>query len=147
MMSRFLRALFLALKFTFQGKRIEPKHPALDTWAREAARRVDTVYRAAEAEGLDKNARNALVLHLDKRDISMETILASVKHHVTVEYVKLLLDSTPHTFVAIYASNLNDRYRVTILYEQVRQTATKRALKALSEHLENIPSQPNVKNL
>ncbi len=147
MIGRFLRALFLAIKFTLQGKRVAPKYPALDVWAREAARRVDAVYRAAEANGLVEAERNAILLHLDSRDISMETILASVKHHVAVEYVKLLLDSTPHTFVAIYASNLNDRYRVAALSEQVQQPAIQSALKDLSEHLESIPSQPDVKNL
>jgi hypothetical protein len=147
MIGRYFRALFLALKFTMRGKRITPAHPSLDIWAREAARRAEAVYRAANANGLDAAARKSIHLHLDKRDINMETILASVKHHVTVEYVKLLLDSTPHTFVAIYASNLNDRYRVAQLCEQVTQPEVQAALRGLSEHLEMIPSQPDVKNL
>lgn len=147
MIRRILRALFLALKLTMRGKRIAPEHPAVAMWAREAAGRVDAVYRAAEANGLGATERKAILLHLDKRDISMETILASVKHHVTVEYVKLLLDSTPHTFVAIYASNLNDRYRVAQLCEEVKQPAIQAPLKGLSEHLDRMPTQSDVKIL
>jgi hypothetical protein len=61
--------------------------------------------------------------------------------------VKLLLDSTPHTFVAIYASNLNDRYRVVHLRDAVVQPDVKESLAHLSEHLDSMPSQPNPKNL
>jgi hypothetical protein len=147
MIARYLRAFVLALKLTLRGRQIAPKHPELDTWAREAARRVDIVYRTANVNGLNEAARKALILHLDGRDISMETILASVWHHTTMEYVKLLLDSTPHTFVAIYASNLNDRYRVAQLRDAVQPSAVKAALAGLSDHLDSIPSQVNPKNL
>lgn len=147
MIRRYLRAFFMALKLTLKGKRIAPKYPELDVWAREAARRVDAVYRAADANGLGEPARKALILHLDSRDISMETILASVRHHATEEYVKLLLDSTPHSFIAIYASNLNDRYRVAQLCDAVQPLPVKAAIASLSDHLEAIPSQPDAKNL
>jgi hypothetical protein len=147
MIARYLRAFVLALKLTLRGRQIAPKHPELDPWAREAARRVDIVYRTANVNGLNEAARKALILHLDGRDISMETILASVWHHTTMEYVKLLLDSTPHTFVAIYASNLNDRYRVAQLRDAVQPSAVKAALAGLSDHLDSIPSQVNPKNL
>jgi hypothetical protein len=147
MIGRVGRALVLALKLTAQGRRIEPKYPELEVWAGEAARQLEAVYRATNALGLGEQERKALVLHLDSRDISMETILASVRHHVTVEYVKLLLDSTPHSFLAIYASNLNDRYRLAKLLDTVQQPTIRAALKGLSEHLESIPSQPDVKNL
>ncbi len=147
MIARYLRAFVLALRLTLRGKQIEPKHPELAVWAREAGRRVDTVYRATDANGLNEAARKALILHLEGRDISMETILASVRHHATQEYVKLLLDSTPHTFVAIYASNLNDRYRVAQLHDTIQQPPVKAALASLSEHLGEIPSQPKPKNM
>jgi hypothetical protein len=147
MIARYLRAFVMALKLTLRGKQIAPKYPELDVWAREAARRVDNVYRTADANGLNEAARKALTLHLDGRDISMETILASVRHHATEEYVKLLLDSTPHTFVAIYASNVNDCYRVARLRDMMEQPVVKAALVSLSEHLERVPSQPNPKNL
>jgi hypothetical protein len=142
-----LRAFILALRLTLQGRKIAPKHPELDVWARGAARHVEQVYQAAEAHGLDAAARAALILHLEHRDISMETILALVRHHVTQEYVKLQLDSVPHTFVAIYATNLNDRYRVARLRDAVDQRTVKAALQGLSDHLEKIPAQPDVKNL
>jgi hypothetical protein len=147
MMAHYLRALVLALKLTLRGRRIAPKHPALAVWAREAARRVDIVYRSADANGLNEAARKAFILHLEGRDISMETILALVRHHAALEYVKLLLDSTPHTFVAIYASNLNDRYRIEQLCNVVQQPLVKTALASLSQHLGEIPSQPNPKNM
>ena len=147
MIARYLRAFFLALKLTLQGRQIAPKHPELDVWAQEAARRVDAVYRAADAHGLNVAARKAFVLHIEHRDMSMETILASVKHHVTEEYIKLLLDSTPHSFVAIYASNLNDSFRVAQLHEAVQLSPVKAAVEELRQHLEAIPTQPDVKNL
>jgi hypothetical protein len=147
MIAHYLRAFVLALKLTLRGKQIAPKHPELDVWAREAARRVDHVYRTADTNGLNEAARKALTLHLDGRDISMETMLASVRHHATQEYVKLLLDSTPHTFVAIYATNLNDCYHVAQLRDAVEQRDVRAALANLSDHLESISSQPNPKNL
>jgi len=147
MIARYLRAFILALRLTLQGRQVAPKHPELDEWARDAARQVERVYQAADANGMDRAAREAFILRLERRNISMETILASVRHHVTQEYVKLQLDSVPHTFVAIYASNLNDRYRVARLRDAVQQPTVKAALQALSDHLEKIPSQPDVKNL
>ncbi len=147
MIARYVRAFFLALKMTLRGQRLAPKYPELDVWSREAARQVQVVFAAADAAGMDEAARKGLVLHLDRRDISMEMILATVRHHVTMEYRRLLLDSTPHTFVAIYAGNLNDRYRVAQLEAAVENPAVKAALADLSRHLERMPSQPDVNNL
>lgn len=140
MIARYVRAFVLALKLTLRGQTIAPQHPQLEAWAREAARRVEAVCQAADADGLDEAARNAVLLHIDRRDISMETILATVKHHVTREYVKLLLDSTPHSALAIYASNLNDRYRVARLQDAVRSPGVTLAITALRDHLDAIPS-------
>jgi hypothetical protein len=145
MIRRYLRAFVGALRMTLRGETITPQYPELIGWIEETTRRVDAVYEAAEASGLCKAEREALILHLDKRDISMETILATVRHHSTQEYRRLVRDSTQHTFVAIHASNLNDRYRVAALGEKVESLEVKVTINALSQHLEAIPS--NVKNL
>jgi hypothetical protein len=148
MIWRYFRAFVVALRMTLRGETFTPQYPELTTWVEETTRLVDAVYQAADGNGLRKPERDSFILHLDKRDISMETILATVRHHSTQEYTRLMRDKTRHTFVAIHASNLNDRFRVAELGEKVESLPVKAAIMALSHHLEAIPSNTsNVKNL
>ena len=148
MIARYLRAFVGALRMTLRGETFTPPYPELSAWAEKATQLVEAVYEAADTNDLPKSKRETLILHLEKRDISMETILATVRHHSRQEYIRLMRDSTHHSQVAIYASNMNDRYRVAELGEKVGSVPVKVAISALSQHLDAIPSDaPNVKNL
>ena len=107
----------------------------------EAARLVDVVYATADTVGMDKAARQAVILHIEKRDISAETILATIRHHAAREYFYLLRDSTPHSLAAIYANNVNDRFLAQHLQgtEALQTPQLQAALLTLTRHLEAIP--------
>ena len=131
------RALFTALKMTLRGEELPDAD--LRAWMQTSAGQVEAVYTAAEQHGLDKTGRESLMFHLDSRDVSLETILAGIRHHVTEEYPHLLRDRTPYSLAAIHAANLDDRYRITQLKEQKLPVAVKESLATLSAHLEAIP--------
>lgn len=123
-------------------ERPEP-FPNLSAWARRARALTLAVYRAADEQGLDLEARRAIILHLDKRDISMETILATILHHVQREYPYLLGERGRFNEMVLHASNLNDRYLIHSLaqVEALQQQPLKGRIDALCAHLDNIPSE------
>lgn len=118
-------------------------YPRLSRWALHTRDLVRAVIGAANSVGLDEAARRTMVLHLDRRDISMETILATVRFHAAEEYPSLLRQTLPHNVLAVYAANLNDRYLVMRLAEDPALQAKPlgQALAALRDHLENVPAQ------
>jgi hypothetical protein len=116
---RYVRAFLVALKMTLQGRKLPegPQHP-LVIWIEHLAVLTDEVYKTADKTGLDKNARVATKLRLDGRLISMETVLAAVKFHAAQEYPSLIRSGlTQQVLNAIYASNVNDLYRITRVAE------------------------------
>lgn len=119
-----------------------PHHPHLTAWTRQTARLVNAVYAAADAAGVDAAQRRALTLRLDKRDISVETILATVRHRATVEYPYLLTHAIDHNLTALYASNLNERYWLMQLeaFDPLTDPALRAAIRDLRAHLDQIPS-------
>lgn len=119
------------------------RYPRLSAWARRAAWLADVAISAADFHGLDRDARKALVLHLDKRDISMETILAAVRYHATSEYPLLLADSDRHNITAFYALNLNDRYLILRLTQSdaIPAGPVRDALVTLRTHLDQVPAE------
>lgn len=119
------------------------RYPRLSVWARRAAWLADTVVSTANAQRLDAAARKALVLHLDKRDISMETILATVRYHATSEYPALLNNADRHNMTAIYALNLNDRYLVLRLSqsEAIPAGPLQNVIVQLRNHLDHVPTE------
>lgn len=118
-------------------------YPQMTAWTLQTRDLVRAVIVAANAGGLDEAARRALVLHLDRRDVSMETILATVRFHAAQEYPYLLRQPLSHNLLAIYAANLNDRYAVLRLSENdALQTEPLRTqLLALRTHLDNVPQE------
>ena len=141
--TRAIRAFFTALRMTLRGETLPP--PAdqpLWEWMQRIENRVDVVVAAAESAHIDRPARQAFMVRADGRAINMETILAAIRHHVTEEYPYLLRHTTGHHLTAIYASNMNDHYRVTQLQaaEKLADSALKAAIADLAAHLENIPN-------
>ena len=148
-MMRYVRAFFGALKMTLRGERIqspaERTFPRFFAWLTEAQRRVAAAYQQADAAGFDKAGRKALTVKIDGRDMSAETILGGVRHHLEREYVFLLEDYHAHSLTSIYASNLNDRYWLMRLVDAPElPEGVRAALVELQAHLDAIPPSNEV---
>lgn len=144
MIGRYLRAFFVALRMTLRGEQPPPpRYPTLTAWTQQTVKLVDAVYTVAEQQGIDRARRQTLVLHVDKRDISVETILATIRHHAAQEYPYLLRVDIAHNLTALYASNLNDCYLALRLSEldALQAPPLKTTLDALRNHLEAVPPE------
>lgn len=144
---RVLKAFFKALWLTLTGRAIQPatvKYPRLSAWVAVGIKRVDTVLRIADKHGWAQPAREALRLRIDKRDISMQTILAAVHHNLSREYPMLLESNLDHAITTLVAFNMNDTYRVEQLRNapELADTPIHGALFALHEHLKTLPDTP-----
>jgi hypothetical protein len=140
-MMRYFRAFVVALRMTLRGEQPPPpKHGALRQWMKEAVRLTDAVISLADANGMPLTAREELRLIIDRRPISMETILKAVRYHLIEEYPHVLKHDEAHGLTAVYSSNLNDQFRVARLAEVLEKPAVKRAAQALAAHLAAIPS-------
>lgn len=140
---RYLRAFFTALRMTVRGEKF-PASPyaPLIAWIQQGDALVKEVYQIADANGIDMAARQKIILRIDSRDISAETILATIRHHTSTEYLYLIRDLSQHSITAIYASNLNDRHFIERLKEsiEIKNIAVKGAIERLETHLGSIPS-------
>ena len=118
-------------------------YPRLSAWALQTRDLVRAVFAAANSAGLDEARRRDVVLRLDKRGVSMETILATVRFHAAEEYPYLLRQRLAHNVLAVYAANLNDRYLVLRLAEaaELQAEPLRQSLAALRAHLDNVPPQ------
>lgn len=143
---RYIYAFFTALKLTLRGEAIQPaeqRYPQLTRWVQEGEARAKAALSAADAAGLSKEQRQTITLHLDMRDISMDVILESVRHNMTMEYPLLLDTHYDHTITTLYALNMNDQYRVGQLMQAdaiAEYDSVQRAVGWLHEHLLAIPS-------
>ena len=97
---------------------------------------VDAVEREAAAQNLDPAK---LLIHADKRDVSMKTILAAVKYHAEREYPYLIVQNDPYSPMTLQAINLNDRYLITELMKKT-DAKVKESIEILSNHLGALPS-------
>ncbi len=142
-MLRYIRAFFIALKMTLRGEKIQPSpYAPLIAWMERGAVLLTAVYAAADKNGLDKTARQKMTLKLEGRDLSLQTALAGVEHHLRQEYPYLLKNLTEHSITGIYASNLNDQFRIMRLRDAdflANQPSLREAVSQLSEHLNAIP--------
>ncbi|MCA9912662.1 MAG: hypothetical protein KC496_04920 [Anaerolineae bacterium] len=142
-MMRYLRAFFKALQLTIQGKQFQPvdvQYPSLTQWIHEGRQLVNEAYKLAESNGWSEEKRQSLRLTLDRRDISMEVILGSVRHNLTMEYPKLLESRMQYNLTALYALNMNDQYRVAQLAQEEELPKNMlQSVQALADHLAQIP--------
>jgi hypothetical protein len=142
-MIRYVRAFFVALRMTIRGEKPKPAPDVpLIAWINRTPQLVAEIYDTAERKGLNRAAREKIVVRLDGRDMSMQTVLAAVEYHARQEYPYLLQNLTQHSVMAVYASNMNDQYHVMKLYDEqiVREPAVREAITRLSEHLNAIPA-------
>lgn len=140
MIRRYGRAFRLALRFTLRGEQppllqVRDQHPQLAAWWDQTSALVAAVESAAAAHGLDPAA---LRVHADKRQVSMATILATVKYHAESEYPYLLAQGEQYAIITLQATNLNDRYLVLKLAEAVDEPL-KAPVEALNSHLATPP--------
>lgn len=142
---RYVRAFFGALRLTIRGElppglRVHQQYPELSAWWAGTIAGVDAVIAAADAHGFDKARRESLVLHIEKRDVSMATILAGVRFHAEKEFPHLMRVEGNYNALAIYATNMNDRYLVLRLGQaEELPAAVREAVEGLAAHLENAP--------
>jgi hypothetical protein len=142
--NRYFRAFVTALRFTMRGEQPPGlRYPEFYAWIKQMAVLVEALYAAADANGLDKNAR-AATIKLDGRVMTLETAFGTLRYHAAQEYPSLLAHSTnrPVNLGAIQASNMNDLYWLIKLREEsaLQNAAIQAALDKLSAHLDVIPS-------
>ena len=133
---RYTRAFVLALRFTLRGEKppllkLRDEQPDLTAWWSESVLLVEAIERAAAVQGVDPAA---LKLRVDRRDISMKTILATVRYHAERDYPYLIAHHDQHDQLALQSINLNDRYLVMQLGNHADE-ALKPYIEALAEHL------------
>ncbi len=141
-MMRYLRAFQQAVILTLKGETTQPRYPQLTRWIEEAAQHLQAVQTAADQHGLSAQKRQALMLRIEGINLSMQTILDALHHNLHREYQALMHDAVEHHMTAIYASNLNDCYRIERLSqtEAIAGTPIQTALQQLHVHLEAIPA-------
>ena len=137
---RYVRAFVLALRFTLRGEKppllnVREQQPQLVAWWEQTLTLVDTAERAAAAQGIDTEK---IIVHADKRDVSMKTILATVKYHAEREYPYLIVQHDEYSPMTLQAINLNDRYLVMQLVNRL-EVPIKESIEALNAHLGALP--------
>lgn len=140
---RYFNAFRAALRMTLRGETppVSP-HARLRVWMQEAVMLVDAAYAAADAAGLDREARQKRTLTAEGRRTNMETILAAVRFHAADEYAQLLTSLSQNSITVIYATNLNDKFLISKLFDTVEDEILRAAIGQIASHLEAIPPTP-----
>jgi hypothetical protein len=144
---RYIRTFFTALRMTLRGESVpESPHAPLVAWIQQANQLLSDVYATADKNGVSKSERQKILVRIDSRNMSAETILATIHHHISTEYLYLLRNLSAHSITAIYASNLNDRHFIARLKEanEFKNPAIEASISRLGAHLDAIP--PTEKN-
>lgn len=143
MIARYVRAFFKALRLTLAGETIAPptRYPALDTWAAQTVMLVDETLAAADNAGFRAAQRGEFRLTIDKRAVTLESGLQTIRHHAAREYPYLLKNFTPYSLMTLQATNLNDRYTMLRFADETALPPSLRdALARLRDHLDAVPS-------
>lgn len=144
---RYIRAFWIALMMTLRGEKVEIPFARLREWIDQSTKRLDEAVKVADQSGFGKRERKQLVLKLDGRDTTMQTVLDAINHHLTEEYLYLLNNITDHSITAIYASNMNDQYFIMRLRDEPtiqQNSALHNAIANLSQQLNSIPPSTEI---
>ncbi|MBI1258842.1 MAG: hypothetical protein GC204_15340 [Chloroflexi bacterium] len=138
---RYLRAFVLALRFTLRGEKppllqVREQQPQLVGWWQRTLTLIAEIEAAAATQGIDMAT---IKVHADKRDVSMKTILATVRFHAEREYPYLIVQNDQYSPMTLQALNLNDRYLVMQLAQHVT-ASLRRSVEALNDHLGMLPA-------
>lgn len=136
-MRRYVRALAQTIRLALRGELMEPS--PLEGWLAQAADHVEAIHQAATYHGITPAQ---VTLTIDRRQISMKTIVDAVQFHITQEYPHLYRRFRAESLTVIRASNMDDHFRVTRLAgaPQIVGTPVEAALVRLADHLENMPA-------
>ena len=140
---RYARAFWLALRMTARGQQPPAlEQPALLAWVRQLNILVEAAYAAADQAHFDAARRESLTLRLDGRVMSFDGVLAALRYHAQQEYPSLLRSGSPHNHLAVYASNVNDRYWLSSMLDSpaLDTPALRQALVLLLAHLDALPA-------
>jgi acetyl esterase/lipase len=144
---RYLRAFASAVKLTLRGQKPVPSAQLLlSEWMKRSAELVDAALAAADSEGLDQAARRKRTLTAEGRRTNMEAILASVRFHALEEFPHLLSNFSQTNVSAIYATNVNDRFLISKLFDALETGSLREAVGKIASHLESIPPIQNSAN-
>ena len=143
-----VRLFFKALALTARGESVKRPLGKLIDWIEATEKLATATLQAADDNGFDKKTRESIVLKVDGRNQSMETLLKTVHYHATTEFPYMLQDQAEHTLTAIYAINMNDAYGMQRLAEaeELRNPTLKAQIEKLAAHLEAIPSSQALEN-
>ena len=137
---RYLRAFGSAIKLTLRGERpVLSPQMRLSQWMKLSAELVDAALAAADAAGLDLESRRKRTFTAEGRRTNMETILTTVRFHALEEFPDLLSNFSQTSITAIYATNVNDRFLISKLFDTLEAGALREAVGSIASHLESIP--------
>lgn len=144
-LQRYWRAFVGALRMTLRGEvaqTMQERYPHLSLWLRSTVKLTDAACAAADANGLPKAAREAFKLRIEGRDVSMETILATVRFHADQELPTLMRRPDDFNYVTLQATLMNDHFLVSRLAQAESLPADVRAaVNALTVHVQNLPKR------
>jgi hypothetical protein len=146
---RYVNAFIKAMMMTLRGERIPTQEerltaraPVLAGWMAETIRLAELAREAAAGQGINMVD---FVMHIEKRDVSMDTILKAVIFHARQEYPSLLLSENEYARLALKATNMNDAFLVRRLADNPDlPPALKPMIEALHEHLATVPSEQQI---
>jgi hypothetical protein len=138
-LSRYWRALVGAARMTIRGEAVPPRgsasavarrYPQTAAWLAETVVLVESAWSAAK--GVDLNAVKARV---DRREMSLATILNGVRFHAEQEYPHMLTHEPTYAFLAIQGANLNDQRAMKQFLAAELPSSLRLTLEKLAAHL------------
>lgn len=135
-MMRYVRALGQTVLMALRGELMQPE--PLDVWLNDVQRAVRAVEQAAQQQALDP----ALIqLTIDRRTLSMKTIVDTVAYHIEQEYPYARQQFGLNALMMMQAGNMDDHFRVLRLagLPMLENTPTGAALARLAAILEAFP--------
>jgi beta-lactamase class D len=137
---RYVQAFFQALGMTLRGEKPDPTTALVREWLDVLAERVHVIQSAAAKQSLDMGQ---VIVHVDKRDLTMKTIVELLQYRAQTEYPNLLSAAGKSGWAVIYTSNHNDVYYVSRLIETLADSPLKQAVVTTKAHLEALPLKPD----
>lgn len=132
---RVLRAFALALWRTVRGE-LPPEDP-FERWRQTAGGQLAAIEELAAREGL---AADELKVRVDRRDMSMQLILAAVRFHLDDEFPQLRRRFGDECLTVLRATCLDDSYRLQKLANRPQLPPELQGrLQALAQHLLQLP--------
>ncbi|MDX2162022.1 MAG: hypothetical protein SF162_11905 [bacterium] len=140
-----VRAFIKAVRMTLRGESVQTpgqraaaRFPRLTDWMNTTLKLLDQIDQAASAFDL-----TAIPVKVDKREMSLRTLLNGVRYHATQEYPYLLQHEMQYSAMGVNALNLNDRHMIAqTLQAPGLPTPLKPLIEALAAHLAQIPTDP-----